>query len=197
MLYNRKFMVSSDRWISYNWLVMLLLATLAAAAAEVEESLSASEEYSNEDQRSMKLQDRYTQFHDHSLVPMVNQLSRTWNFIKDPLHAYPDAADIKVHEIFQKATVFEINNSVLVRRVLTFLKVVLIAKAITLGLLAVIVVGGVIIAALPLAISLGRRRRRRSLSSSSSSSSIDWDQFSQLASQVLDAIESAQVRYEQ
>jgi hypothetical protein len=219
-IYGISFPSTADRLLIIStWLALMLAAVIRAEETTSLSSLGSSDHVES---RTLKLQEHfYNVFKERydslaqsassaasavasapaqllkkpiQSVQALTGLSRFgWNFITDPLHAYPTAEDIKVHALFQRLTLFEINHADSIRRVLTAVKVLTIMKAISLALVLGVAVVGAVIAFVPFAAIFGRR----SLSTSwHSLPSVNWDQLHFVASRVLTAIETAQTAYE-
>lgn len=203
----------------------LLGLTLTEEAADVEETTdaghidSATTKEGPTKSRTLRLQEHfYRKFQDryktvtsaatslllhrpYALVQKVSPWSRGWNFIKDPLHAFPSAADIKIHNIFQRLAVFEINNADQIRRLLVGLRVISIAQALGVAIALAVVLGGALLVA-PLA-AFGRRSYEAVDDAQDRFFDVDdiytdthlWDQARQ-AQRVLSAIQSAQLAYQ-
>jgi len=100
----------------------------------------------------------------------------------DPLHAYPDAYDEFIHRLFQRVTIFEINNADKIRGMIG------VATAVGIVGLVGIVLGGIAFVA-PAAVAIGIGRR--SLPTSAS------DQLMQLTSTILESIQKGHALYHQ
>ena len=96
----------------------------------------------------------------------------------DPLHAYPDAQDEFIHDLFQTITVYEINNSERIR------KCVKVASA--LGIVSLAFIGlGVVAFVSPTVVAIGR----------SSQDSTGSNELLQLTSTIFESIQKAHAIY--
>ena len=112
---------------------------------------------------------------------IVRKKSGKWINPFDPLHAYPNFEDIIVHEIFQKLTIYEINNSEKVRTLINIFKAVAIIGVVLLSIALVTI-------AAPVVAVFGRR--------SDTDYEINQEQFNLIANRILSAIEISRVLHE-
>lgn len=102
----------------------------------------------------------------------------------DPLHAYPNRLDLLVHNLFQRAARFEVNNADTVRAVLRGLRVT--------SLLGSVV--GVVGLAVGLAVGIPAAIGRRN--DFIPEDRIDWSFVDHAAQTVINAIQNGQLQYE-
>ena len=103
----------------------------------------------------------------------------------DPLHAYPNNVDLIVHNLFQRAATFEINNADSVRTILT------IAQDLGRAGLVLGTVAGIV--AISVAVPLANAGRRSSVDDEEN---IDWNEIDRLTKTVVSGINEGHLQYQ-
>lgn len=102
----------------------------------------------------------------------------------DPLHAYPNRVDLIVHNLFQQAARFEVNNAELVRAVLTGFRVTSLIGSVV----------GIVGLAVGLAVGIPAAAARRN--DYIPEDRIDWNFVDHAAQSIIHAIQTGQIQYE-
>jgi len=160
----------------------MLLLMVAAVPAVVSSERAKSSSLDLQDMFYKRFLDRYQYNTTTDEEAEDTEAIRRRTFFvdpNDPLHAYPNAQDEFIHDLFQTITVYEINNSEKIRKGLEY--------ASRLGLVSLAFIGLGIIAYISPAAAVGR----------SSQDFTGSSELIQLTSTILESIQKAHVLYRQ